>query len=428
MAEGPIPAGASTVPGADGNAAPAAPAAPPALSAAGPGQAPPGAPGLDPSCAPGVPCEPPDAPPAECPDVTCKPGPCLYGSVEYLQWWFRRRPLPVLLTTGNFNDPVPGGLGQPGTRILNGQVFEDENGHPGGRLTLGYWLDCARTVSVEGSFFLLEQRSNRASFGAPAAAPQVLARPFVNAITGAEDADPVALPGVMGGSISFSQPARLFGGEINLCLDAPPSIFCFSSFSLLLGARYLALDEKLVEQESLIDLPGLGIQGNQFGMVENFTTFNRFYGGQIGGRVDTRFGPLVFQTTAKVAVGVNREEVNISAFSRVIEPTGVITTATDRGLFVQPSNAGRRHNDQFAAVPEVALNAIYEFNDYFRLNLGYTFLYATNVIRPGNQIDRVVNIQALQPIGQVGPNRPLLTFRDSDFWAQGLTVGLEFSY
>ena len=59
--------------------------------------------------------------PAEGGDVCeCRTYPCLYANVDYLQWWLRRRPSPVLLTTGDPADPIPGGLGQPGTRILHG--------------------------------------------------------------------------------------------------------------------------------------------------------------------------------------------------------------------------------------------------------------------------------------------------------------------
>jgi len=406
-----------------------APADAPAAYAAGPFQVPPGGPGPDPSCAPEAPCEAPEAPPAEGGDVCeCRTYPCLYANVDYLQWWLRRRPSPVLLTTGDPADPIPGGLGQPGTRILHGQGFENKNDHPGARLTVGYWLDSDRTVAVEGTGFYLQQRSASTTFGNPFAATAVLSRPFINANNGREDADPVALPNTLAGVISFIQPQRLFGGELNLRLEAPPSIFSFSIPSLLVGARYLELDEKLIEIESLTDLPGLGQPGNQFRMGEQFATQNRFYGGQLGLLFNSRYGPVILETTSKVAVGINREKAQVNALSQVIEPNGTITTAVNRGLLVQPSNAGPHHRDRFSVVPEFSFNAIYEFNEYFRFRIGYTFLYESDVIRPGDQIDRVINLQALQPLGQVGPNRPAFLFRDTDLFVHGFSIGAEFSY
>src|SRR5262249_46545637 len=171
---GSLPLPAPTSPKKDGGPAPASP---PPAHAPGPFQTLPGGPGPDSCCAPEAPCEAPEAPPAECCDVCeCKTFPCLYTDIEYLQWWLRRRPSPVLLTTGSMTDPIPGGLGQPGTRILHGQGFEDENGHPGARLTVGYWLDCNRTAAVEGTAFYLQQRSASTTFGNPRTATTVLSR------------------------------------------------------------------------------------------------------------------------------------------------------------------------------------------------------------------------------------------------------------
>jgi hypothetical protein len=39
-----------------------------------------------------------------------------------------------------------------------------------------------------------------------------------------------------------------------------------------------------------------------------------------------------------------------------------------------------------------------------------------------------VNIQPIQNAGQVGVARPLVPFRQSDFWVQGLSLNLEFSF
>jgi hypothetical protein len=50
----------------------------------------------------------------------------------------------------------------------------------GGRITAGLWLNCDRTVGVEGYFFELGKRTQRFSGGAPGN----VGRPFINAVTG----------------------------------------------------------------------------------------------------------------------------------------------------------------------------------------------------------------------------------------------------
>jgi hypothetical protein len=54
------------------------------------------------------------------------------------------------------------------------------------------------------------------------------------------------------------------------------------------------------------------------------------------------------------------------------------------------------------------------------------------VVRPGDQIDRVVNPTQL-PLSAaasqlIGPARPVPVLRDTDFWAQGINFGVEFRY
>ena len=105
-----------------------------------------------------------------------------------------------------------------------------------------------------------------------------------------------------------------------------------------------------------------------------------------------------------------------------------MTTGPNRALLIQPSNAGRFTRHEFAAAPEWGVFLAWEFNRYVRLGAGYNFLYWTQVLRPGSEVDRAVNIQALQPFDQVGIARPAPILNHTDFWAQGLTVNLEISF
>jgi hypothetical protein len=66
--------------------------------------------------------------------------------------------------------------------------------------------------------------------------------------------------------------------------------------------------------------------------------------------------------------------------------------------------------------------------------VGYNFLYWSNVIRPGTSIDRVIDVTKI-PNFPVSPEpapvpglHPAPIFHEVGFWAQGLTVGFEFTY
>ena len=73
----------------------------------------------------------------------------------------------------------------------------------------------------------------------------------------------------------------------------------------------------------------------------------------------------------------------------------------------------------------------YLVTNHIRAYVGYNFLYWTNVIRPGDQIDRVVDLTFVPnsiPVPFSGQNRPQPLFKQSDLWAQGLQFGLELRW
>jgi hypothetical protein len=65
------------------------------------------------------------------------------------------------------------------------------------------------------------------------------------------------------------------------------------------------------------------------------------------------------------------------------------------------------------------------------VRVGYSFLYISNVLRPGNQVNRVTSANLVpsdQGYAQAGPNLPVYQFHTSTFWAQGLNLGLDFHF
>jgi hypothetical protein len=132
-----------------------------------------------------------------------------------------------------------------------------------------------------------------------------------------------------------------------------------------------------------------------------------------------------------VALGSTDQVVDVAG-STVIAPPGQVATVANGGLLAQPTNSGHFTRDQFAVVPEVGVNVGYQATAHLRAFVGYTFLYWSNVVRPGDQIDRAVNPTQL-PVSTAapqlaGPARPAPVLRDTAFWAQGSSFGVEFRY
>jgi hypothetical protein len=343
-------------------------------------------------------------------------------------WFTTRQKLPPLVTSGPLKDPVPGALGDPKTQVLVSGVTGDRNEQSGVRLNFGVGLDNSCDWSVLGSAFLLDQRSGSrvvSSNGDPTT--NVIARPFYNVVAHQQDADPVAVPGIASGSIRIDTPRVLYGADVNAryhYLLEPDSRLIF-----LAGVRFLALDEGLNITETSSDLPGLGAPGNNYFLAERYKTQNRFYGVQVGSEYSYRFGRVSFDGIGKVAVGAMQKTLINSAVIRIDEPNGIVETNTNNALYISPNNAGRFHHTTLAVVPEGALRMNFDFNEYIRFSVGYSVLYLSSVIRPGDQVDRNVTVQ---PVGVAPfyfpPPAHVPTLTPSVFWAHGLDVGLRFSF
>ncbi len=90
-------------------------------------------------------------------------------------------------------------------------------------------------------------------------------------------------------------------------------------------------------------------------------------------------------------------------------------------------------SDEMTFAPELGLNIGYQITQHLRAFAGYDFLYLSNVLRPGDQIDRGINFSqtvqsAIAGNTTASGTRPALPFTESDFWAQGINLGLEFRY
>ncbi|HXG10886.1 MAG TPA: BBP7 family outer membrane beta-barrel protein [Gemmataceae bacterium] len=349
----------------------------------------------------------------------------LYGGAEYLLWWIKDGSVPPLVTTS----PVAsqGIIGLPGTVVLFGGSDVDTDEFSGGRFTVGYWLDACRMRALEGTFFFLGQRD--VNFAAGSEAFPLLARPFFAENLGTEFAQVVTDPNRATGGVRVELPSQLWGAEANLRRNV--LLGCGYRLDLIAGFRYLDLDEGVHIMELGTLLPTVQpFGGSRFFVFDNFDTRNQFYGGQLGAETELRRGRWFVNFRGKVALGGTHQTIDILGGQVVAAPDG--TRQRFRGgLLALPSNIGHFNRDHFAVVPEVGVNLGYHFTDSLRAYVGYTFLYWSDVLRPGDQIDRVLDINQIPNFIRgpaVAQVRPVVPFRSTDFWAQGLNFGLEFRY
>src|SRR5262245_22771081 len=391
-----------------------------------------------------TPMPPPCEPVAAWTDVgEPAPGYVLWGRAEYLLWWSRpeRAPGP-LVTTGLPGDPRQGALSNPTTRTLYDGSRLDTHDQSGVRLFLGGWLDAEQTLGVELGGFVLETHtihgkadSNRTD-GAP-----LIARPFFNTLSGLEDAQIITSPqdpvgGRYLGGIDVFADSRTWGGELNLVRNLQAGD---ARWDLLVGFRYLGQkDELRFSQSSTVLAPGtVGFRGTAapapdiVSLTDFFETNNQFFGGQLGLRGQWTRGPWSLELAGKIGIGDTVQKVSIAGHTLLTNSQGA-TLTENGGLYAAGSNIGDRTHDRFSFISEASLQVGWQLRPRLRLIAGYDFLFWDDVVRPGRQIDRNIDPRQVPSnlafSSATATRQPAPLFQASDFWTQGLMVGVEFKY
>jgi len=346
-------------------------------------------------------------------------GGSFWAEAEYLYWQTKGDKLPALVTTGSSAVLATAGvLGAPDTSVLFGQSTVNQDWRSGVRVRAGYWFDPARTVGIEAHFFGLENIST--DFFASSNGEPVLARPFFNTTSNAQDAQLIAFPGLTAGQVSASETSHLLGAGIafrkRLC-----DVCAVGPVTGIVGYRYLRLKDQLGISSSANSLQfGLSAESDQF------ETRNEFHGLDLGVTGHMTNGPWRFDWLAKVALGGTF--TNIAVNGSTVLTTGGVTTTAPGGLLALPTNMGSFNDQRFSVVPELNARIGYQFSPQLRAVVGYNFTYWTGVVRPGGVIDTTVNPTQLPPGLLVGVARPAPRADTSDFWAHGVSVGLAYNF
>lgn len=404
------------------------------------------------TCGVGMPCQ--------C-QSNCGPPGWLWLSGEYLLWWAHGMDIPPLVTTSPVGTPPEqaGVLGQPGTQILYGneQVLKDSRS--GFRIRFGGYLGPLRRWSWEGEYFDLGDVDETFTASGNGMGTPILARPFFNinprvggtgAMTGPpfEDSELVSYPGILTGTVDVDSYSRFNGAagrfRLNCCclknVGCSPCGSCtgygschqcgyppYKRIDFSLGYRYYGLREGLIISEDLTSLQSAN--PGRFQISDQFTTRNDFNGAELGTELTWGWNRWTLESLMRVAIGGTRQQVTING-STTISPLIANASTFPGGLLAQTSNMGTFTQSEFTMVPELATTLGFYLTPRLRFMVGYTVIYWSSVVRPGDQIDLDVNPDQIAPptLPLQGPQRPEFAFHTSSFWAQGLSLGLDLRW
>jgi len=349
---------------------------------------------------------------------------CLDVRAEYLLWWTDTMHVPALVTTspnGTARDQA-GVLGLPATGVLFGDTGIGGDARSGGRFAINGWFDPCRDFGFELRYAVLEQEGS--TYTAASEGDPILARPFLNADSGDQDAGLIAFPNVAEGNITIDVSTRF--GTAEALLVKTLLAQCGRRLAFRLGYRYAMLEDDLTISETMVSAE-TATAGTTLDLFDRFAAENAFHGAQLGLMAQRQMGCWSFELSTSVALGTVHSEVAIDGSTTTRTATGASSTAAG-GFLALPTNMGRYERDSFSSLSEVGLKLSYAFACHWRASLGYSFLYWSRVARAGDQIDTTLSAGEFPPSQNTASLHPEFGFATTGFWAQGLNFGVEYQY
>lgn len=373
---------------------------------------------------------------------------------EYLAWATSGMYIPPLATTGP-DEENPGILGEPGTEILYGDETILNDMRSGGRISFGRWLDPCQTWGLGGEYFALADQTADFFAQSDDEGSPIISRPYFTVYgfdadgelkPPGENAELVSLPDVLAGSLRVRSSTGFQGAGAwvrwNICCKN----MCFSDCNwcdpcrdpcagvpggirvgMLAGYRFYRLNDSVSITEDLTSL--IEESPGEFLINDRFATRNQFNGAELGFVLEARKARWTAELLGKIALGSNRQTVRING-STVITGSDGDDGTYEGGLLALPTNIGTYNRNKFAVIPQLNANLGYNITPRLRAIVGYTLIYWSSVVRAGDQISLDVNETYLPRAFDEpeGPPRPAFAWRNTDFWAQGINVGLDYRF
>jgi hypothetical protein len=289
-------------------------------------------------------------------------------------------------------------------------------------------------VGVEGSFFHLEQRASGIVAGSDAGGTPLLAREATDAATGGPVLFPISAPGAEAGVVIVRATSRLWGTDGYFVVNCDwGHEDC--SLEFLAGFQYLDLSENLSYAQASTLLPGGAanfgaaplLPPAAISVAERFGAHNQFFGPEFGVQMEKRFGSLFVDGCVKCGVGDSHQVKNVAGASAV--DVGAGPMVIPGGITASGDLLGRTSTDRFAVVPSVSANLGFNVTDCVRIYGGYTFLYWSDVTRPGDLTSVAVATETVPTSPNFGvPNPPFVSVKHSAYYVHGFNAGLVIRY
>lgn len=370
-----------------------------------------------------------------------------YVVAEGLKFFPKGANAPALLTTSPLGTPQEqaGVIGAPGTEVLIGDSEFDDEGLYGGRIALGLWTMGAEYIGFEFNYMGFDNGGTTfatESTFQPDNGGSILAIPFFDVATGAEDSLILAFPDFQttGGVIDTGGAPIDVNGSFEL--DSDLEIHSAGAVMkrvvwvlpdagwrmyFLGGYRFFWLSDDLDMTSTIEPVGALFAGGAQLEVFDSFDTENQFHGGELGLQTELASGPWSIGIVTKVALGNNHQKLEIEGETRAVG-TGAVATVTPGGLFAQPTNIGKFSENRWAVLPEAGVTFGYQVTPCVRLMGGYNFVYMNHVLRAAEQIDRSINPTQFDNGTLVGDARPARTVVENEFWMHGVSTGIEIKW
>jgi len=340
--------------------------------------------------------------------------PLVWARFEVLLWWRQGQSVPPLVTTDPTTESSTTAGILPDAAILfgNGRIGSSIQG--GGRIDFGTWLNPTQCVGIGDRVFGIGKDAS--TFTANSANTPVLAIPFVNFATGANNALLIAYPGLRSGAINVALNSSLISNDVYvkflLCRDY------IHRLDFITGWNYTRVNEDaaLRTTSTVTEVGGTIPTGTVRNTLDQWNAANDFNGAIFGLQWQRNCGCWTTTAMGRMSIGNMHESMIVGGSSTTRVPGQGATTAAG-GALTAPSSIGQYSRNEFTAITEVGLNLGYRFAPCTQFLVGYSFLYINDIASAGSAIDTSIGTNA-------GVTRPQFGFRHSDFWAQGINLGM----
>lgn len=346
-----------------------------------------------------------------------------WASAEYLLWGNEGMYVPALVTTSpaGTSSSFAGVLNNPNvdTTILKGESHFNDDVRSGGRFELGMWLDPAQRDSLALTYFFIGQGS--AGYHVDVSDNPIIARPFFDVSSGAENARLITYPNLVQGTVDVTAESAFQAAAFEYRREAVRS--GRYKIDWLFGYTYAQLDENVTVRDSSLSLSGV-TQGTAIDLYDAFDSQNSFHGASLGFAAHEELSERwTGDVIAKGSLGGMASRTRISGETETT--LNNVTTTNAGGLLTQTSNLGTHRDGYVSSAWELGLKLRRRLTTNTSLAFGYSWFLLSHVERAGEQIDLGVNVTQIPPGNLIGAARPAFPGEKSSFWTQGLTFGLE---